>query len=92
MPDAADRYRRLSPRGLARRSVSWLGWWVVLMAIWVAVDDSIGRDELVAGALAAAASATLVEVASYQAGVRYRIKIGWQPRHSEQPEIGRAHV
>lgn len=77
MPDAAERSRSFRRREHARRPVSWLGWWIVLMAIWVVVDDSIGRDELVAGALAAAASATLVEVASHQAGVRYRIKIGW---------------
>jgi hypothetical protein len=77
MPDAADRSRERRLRELARRPVSWLGWWIVLMAIWVIVDDSIGRAELVAGALAAAASATFVEVASHQAGIRYRIKIGW---------------
>jgi hypothetical protein len=85
MPDAADRSRRFSPRGLARRSVPWLGWWIVLMAIWVAVDDSIGRAELLAGALSAAASATLVEVASHQARVRYRIKIGWLPYVARLP-------
>ncbi len=60
-----------------RRFGGWLGWWVVLMAIWVIVDDSIGRDELIAGAIAAAVSAALVEVASYQAGVGYTMKIGW---------------
>lgn len=65
-------------RGLAgRRLATWLGWWVVLMAIWVIVDDSIGRDELIAGALAAAVSAALTEVASHQARVGYRFRIGW---------------
>ncbi len=77
MPDAADRSRHPRRREFARRAGSWLGWWVVLMAIWVIVDDSTGRDELIAGALAAAVSAALTEVASHQAGVGYRIRIGW---------------
>jgi hypothetical protein len=69
----------------SRRVARWLGWWAGLMAIWVIVDDSIGRDELIAGALAAAASATLAEVASHQAGIGYRIRLRWLPAAARLP-------
>jgi multisubunit Na+/H+ antiporter MnhE subunit len=61
----------------ARRVGAWLVWWVLLMAFWVILDDSIATDELLAGAGAAALGATLAELASYQASARFRLRIEW---------------
>jgi multisubunit Na+/H+ antiporter MnhE subunit len=60
-----------------RRLAAWLAWWIVLMSLWVALDDSFEPDELVAGAVAAALAALVAEVAGYQAGTRYRIRPAW---------------
>ncbi|MGH3190188.1 MAG: Na+/H+ antiporter subunit E [Streptosporangiaceae bacterium] len=61
----------------ARRAGSWLGWWVLMMSLWVMLDDSIRTDELLAGAGAAALAAFLAELVTYQAGVRFRMRIEW---------------
>lgn len=66
----SDRPPAAHRRPLRRRALTWLAWWVVLMALWVMVDDSIQFDELLAGAGAAALAALAAEVASYQASVR----------------------
>jgi multisubunit Na+/H+ antiporter MnhE subunit len=68
------RLRRVPP---ARRVVSWLAWWVLLMSLWVVLDDSIAFDELLAGAGAAAIAAFGAELASHQAGARFRIRAEW---------------
>jgi multisubunit Na+/H+ antiporter MnhE subunit len=60
--------------------ITWLTWWVLLMSLWVAVDDSFASDELLAGAGAAALAALAAAVVSRQAGTRYRIKAAWLPR------------
>src|SRR5580692_5629812 len=60
-----------------RRVGSWLGWWVLMMSFWVMLDDSIRTDELLAGAGAAALAAALAELVTYQAGVRFRMRIEW---------------
>jgi hypothetical protein len=52
-------------------------WWVLLMSFWVVLDDSIAVDELLAGAGAAALAATLAEFASYQSGLRLRLRSEW---------------
>jgi multisubunit Na+/H+ antiporter MnhE subunit len=59
------------------RAATWLAWWVLLMSLWVAVDDSLQFDELLAGAGAAALAALAAEVASHQAATRFKIKAGW---------------
>lgn len=61
--------RRLPVR---RRALGWLAWWVLMMSLWVMIDDSIQFDELLAGAGAAALAALAVELATYQASVRFR--------------------
>ena len=76
-PEPGARRRRGPGRPLASRAGEWLGWWVVLMAFWVVLDDSVAVDELAAGAGAAALGALLVELASYQAAVRIRIRLSW---------------
>jgi len=66
-------------RGLpvVRRVGSWLVWWVLMMAFWVMLDDSISTDELLAGAGAAALAALLAELVTYQAATRFRMRIEW---------------
>src|SRR5207248_6769570 len=55
----------------------WLAWWVLLMSLWVILDNSISPDELLAGAGAAALAALLAEVAGFQAATRFRMRIEW---------------
>lgn len=61
----------------ARRAAGWLAWWVLLMSFWIVVDDSIARDELLAGAGAAALGAFLAELVTYQAATRFRMRAEW---------------
>lgn len=65
--------RRLSVR---RRALGWLAWWVLMMSLWVIIDDSLQFDELLAGAGAAALAALGAELATYQAAVRFRVRPG----------------
>jgi multisubunit Na+/H+ antiporter MnhE subunit len=74
-----------APRSLGRRLPTWLAWWALLMSLWVAVDDSLASDELLAGAAAAALAALVAEVVSHQAAVTYRIKLRWLPRALSLP-------
>lgn len=62
------------------RRITWLTWWVLLMSLWVAVDDSLAYDGLLVGAGAAALAAAAAELASHQAEVRFRIRAAWLPR------------
>lgn len=52
-------------------------WWVLLMAFWIILDDSINTDELLAGAGAAALGAFLAELAGHQTGSRLAIRARW---------------
>jgi multisubunit Na+/H+ antiporter MnhE subunit len=70
------RERKLS-RPPVTRVGAWLVWWVLLMALWVMLDDSLATDELLAGAGAAALAALVAEVASYQAATRFRMRLRW---------------
>ena len=60
--------------------ITWLTWWVLLMSLWVAVDDSLASDELLAGAGAAALAALAAALVSRQARIRYRVRAAWLPR------------
>jgi len=59
------------------RAGTWLVWWVLLMSLWVMLDDSLATDELLAGAGAAAIAALVAELATYQAATRFRMRIRW---------------
>lgn len=61
----------------ASRVVTWLTWWVLMMSLWVALDDSLRSDELLAGAIAAAIAAVGAEMVGHQAQTRYRIRAAW---------------
>jgi multisubunit Na+/H+ antiporter MnhE subunit len=81
-----QRGNRGQPEPAARhRAATWLAWWVLLMALWVAVDDSLRSDELLAGAGAAALAALAAEIAGYQAATRLQIKAGWLGRACRLP-------
>ncbi|HTU04764.1 MAG TPA: hypothetical protein VMG13_04350, partial [Trebonia sp.] len=62
------------------RAATWLAWWVLLMSLWVAVDDSLRSDELLAGAGAAALAALAAEVASHHAAARLGLRAAWLAR------------
>jgi multisubunit Na+/H+ antiporter MnhE subunit len=81
MPDLGPRAgepreRKYRPPAAARVG-AWLVWWVLLMALWIMLDDSLATDELLAGAGAAAIAALVAELASYQAATRFRMRIRW---------------
>ena len=60
-----------------RRAAVWLAWWVPLMGLWVALDDSLATGELLAGAGAAAIAAVLAETVCRQAKLRLRTRAAW---------------
>jgi multisubunit Na+/H+ antiporter MnhE subunit len=68
-----------------RRAATWLAWWVLLMSLWVAVDDSLQFDELLAGAGAAALAALAAEIAVHQAATRLEVRPGWLVRAFRLP-------
>ena len=76
MPDVSGGLRPVRTP-LARRAGAWLVWWVLLMSMWVILDDSIATDELLAGAGAAALGATMAELVAHQSGLRLRIRAEW---------------
>ena len=67
------KYRQSGPA----RAGTWLVWWVLLMSLWVMLDDSLATDELLVGAGAAAIAALVAELATYQAADRFRMRIRW---------------
>jgi multisubunit Na+/H+ antiporter MnhE subunit len=67
------------------RAATWLAWWVLLMSLWVAVDDSLQPDELLAGAGAAALAALAAEVASHHAAARLGLRAAWLARALRLP-------
>lgn len=71
------RRRRPADAPWPRRVASWLAWWVILMSLWVAADDSFQSDELLVGAGLSALAALAAEVVGRQADVRLRIRARW---------------
>jgi multisubunit Na+/H+ antiporter MnhE subunit len=76
-PLAGEPRERKYHRPPAARFGAWLVWWVLLMALWVMLDDSLATDELLAGAGAAAIAALVAELAGYQAATRFRMRLRW---------------
>ena len=76
-PHVGQRLRRQHEVPAAHRAGAWLVWWVLLMSLWVIVDDSIAVDELLAGAGAAALAAFLADLVTHQAATRFRMRAGW---------------
>ncbi|HET9080276.1 MAG TPA: hypothetical protein VFO01_07140 [Trebonia sp.] len=71
------------PRTL--RVATWLTWWVLLMGLWVAADDSLASDELLVGAGAAAVAASVSELVFHQAAVRLKVRAAWLVRAFRLP-------
>jgi multisubunit Na+/H+ antiporter MnhE subunit len=76
-PLAGEPREREYRQPLAARMGAWLIWWVLLMSLWVMLDDSLATDELLAGAAAAVLAALAAEAASYQAATRFRMRLRW---------------
>src|ERR1700734_3292791 len=76
-PHAGEPRDRKYHQSGAARVVAWLGWWVLLMSLWIMLDDSLATDELLAGAGAAALAALVAELATYQAAAGFRMRIRW---------------
>src|SRR5271155_96624 len=81
MPDPGPlagepRNRKYHQSGPARAG-TWLVWWVLLMSLWVMLDDSLATDELVALARAAAPAAWVAELAPSQGAARFRMRVRW---------------
>jgi multisubunit Na+/H+ antiporter MnhE subunit len=81
MPDpgplAGEPRDRKYHQSVPARARTWLVWWVLLMSLWVTLDDSLATDELLAGAGAAALAGLVAELASYQAATRFRMRTRW---------------
>ena len=76
-PLAGEPRERKYHQPAAARVGVWLVWWVLLMSLWVMLDDSLATDELLAGAGAAALAALGAELAGYQAATRFRMRVRW---------------
>jgi multisubunit Na+/H+ antiporter MnhE subunit len=73
MPPKRERQAAKLGSALAR----WLGWWVALGALWLALDDTVALPELATGAVAAAIGATAAELVHAQKLVRVRLRARW---------------
>ena len=76
-PVAGEPREREHDVPFARRFGAWVAWWVLMMAFWEMVDNSIMLSELLVGAAVAAMAAFLAEVAGHQAATRFRMHIEW---------------
>jgi multisubunit Na+/H+ antiporter MnhE subunit len=78
-PVAGDRgpSRRGNAVVFPRRIGAFLLWWLVLMVLWVWVDDSTDTPELLVGAAVAGMGALFAELVQYQAASPLRIRIEW---------------
>jgi multisubunit Na+/H+ antiporter MnhE subunit len=59
--------------------IKWFAWWALMMSFWVAIDDSLRSDELIAGAIATALAAAAAAGVGRIARVRYGFTAGWLP-------------
>jgi multisubunit Na+/H+ antiporter MnhE subunit len=64
-------------RSPLRLALGWLGWWVVLAALWLALVDTVATPELVAGAVAAAVGATAARVVDALGLIALRLRARW---------------
>jgi multisubunit Na+/H+ antiporter MnhE subunit len=66
-------------RAVSWFTVSWFAWWALMMSFWVAIDDSLRSDELIAGAVATALAAAAAAGVGQLARVRAGFKAAWLP-------------
>ncbi len=74
---AGDPRRRAQERALTSRAGAWLVWWVLLMALWIALDYSLDAAELLVGAGVAAVGAFAAELVGHQTDSHFRMRIRW---------------
>jgi len=74
---ANSRRGRPTARALARGAAAWAVWWVLLMSLWMILDNSGSLDEVLAGAAVAALAALFAQLVSARAGIRFRIRARW---------------
>jgi multisubunit Na+/H+ antiporter MnhE subunit len=77
---AHDPASRFPTSGESRVAARWrfgLAWWAVLMGIWMLFVESLAPAELIAGAVAAAAAASLAELVRERGYVRFAPRAGW---------------
>jgi multisubunit Na+/H+ antiporter MnhE subunit len=64
-------------RPLLRRGRFWLAWYLPLFGLWLLFVDTLAAEELILGAIAAAAAATAADVVRAQDLVRFRLRARW---------------
>lgn len=69
-----SRRRRSPARG---RVLAFLAWWVLVMSLWVMIDDSLQFDELLAGAGASVLAALAAEGVTSQAAAEFQLGLRW---------------
>ncbi|HZD74885.1 MAG TPA: Na+/H+ antiporter subunit E [Actinomycetota bacterium] len=62
---------------MLRRMRFWLAWYLPLFGLWLLFVDTLAAQELVLGAIAAAAAATAADVVRSQDLVRFRMRARW---------------
>src|ERR671917_2342526 len=66
-----------SPLG---KVVFWVVWWILLTGLWIPLAFEVAVPELVAGAVAAAAGATLATAVRAQRLISFRPRLRWALR------------
>lgn len=64
-------------RSTLRHGRFWLLWYVPLFGLWLLFVDTLAKEELVLGAIAAAAAATAADIVRAQDLVRFRMRARW---------------
>src|SRR6266487_4308469 len=64
-------------RPLLRRGRFWLAWYLPLFGLWLLFVDTLAAEELILGAISAAAAATAADVVRAQDLVRFRLRARW---------------
>ena len=62
---------------MLRHGRFWLLWYVPLFGLWLLFVDTLAKEELVLGAIAAAAAATAADIVRAQDLVRFRMRPRW---------------
>src|SRR5829696_661424 len=75
--DSAAPPPALSPLG---RVIFWVVWWILLTGLWIPLAFEVAVPELVAGAIAAAAGATLATAVRAQRLISFRPQLRWALR------------
>src|SRR5215217_3809615 len=60
--------------------VFWVVWWILLTGLWIPLAFDVAVPELIAGAVAAAAGATLVTAVRAQRLISFRPQLRWALR------------